>query len=100
MLYEGVLKFTSQAKRSIESGDTEKKVYWINKSTAIFAELINSLNYDNGNIAHYLSGLYTQQIRLLAESNMSDDVKKLDEVLSVTKILLAVWNEKTAHEVD
>jgi len=100
MLYEGVLKFTSQAKRAIENKDIEKKVYWINRTTAIFAELINSLNYDGGDIAHYLGGLYTQQIKSLSECNMTSDISKLDEVLSVTKVLLGAWNEEIANEMD
>jgi flagellar protein FliS len=99
MLYEGVLRFASQAKRSIEINDTEKKVYWINRTTAIFAELLNSLNYDGGEIAHYLSGLYTHQIKLLTEANMNDDITKLNEVLNVTKSLLAAWNEETAYDM-
>jgi len=99
MLYEGILKFSSQAKRSIELKDTEKKVYWINRATAIFSELLNSLNYDGGDIAHYLSGLYTYQIKLLTESNINNDTQKLDEVISVTKILLNAWNEETAYDM-
>jgi flagellar protein FliS len=99
MLFEGVLRFTSQAKKSIELKDVEKKVYWINRTTAIFTELINSLNYDSGEIAHYLSGIYAQQIKLLGESNINNDPTKLDEVLSVTKTLLATWNEETAYEM-
>jgi flagellar protein FliS len=77
----------------------EKRVYWINRTTAIFAELINSLNYDGGNIAHYLSGLYTQQIRLLAMANMDNSIEPLNEVIAVTRELLSVWNEETAYEV-
>ncbi len=100
MLYEGILKFSSQAKRSIELKDIEKKVYWINRSIAIFTELINSLNYDGGNIAHYLSGLYTQQIKLLSTANINNDITKLDEVINVTKSLLLIWNEETAYEMD
>ena len=99
MLYEGILKFASQAKRSIELEDTEKKVYWINRTTAIFSELLNSLNYDGGEIAHYLSGLYTHQIRLLSEANINDDAKKLEEVINVTKTLLTAWNEETSYEM-
>ena len=99
MLYEGILKFASQAKRSIELEDTEKKVYWINRTTAIFSELLNSLNYDGGEIAHYLSGLYTHQIRLLTEANINDDSKKLEEVIDVTKTLLTAWNEETSYEM-
>ena len=100
MLYEGILKFTSQARRSIEDNNIEKRVYWINRSTAIFNELINSLNYDGGDIAHYLSGLYVQQIRLLAKANMDNTIEPLNEVISVTKVLLSVWNEETSYAMD
>lgn len=100
MLFEGVLRFTSLAKRSMEEKNIEKKAYWINRSTAIFSELINSLNYDGGQIAHYLSGLYVQQIKLLTEANMRNDSAKLDEVLNVTKELLQVWKEETDYAVD
>lgn len=99
MLYEGVLKFVSQAKRSVEVEDGERKVYWINKATAIFTELINSIDYDSGDIAHYLSGLYAHQIKLLSESNLHDDIKKLDEVISVTKVLLETWNEEVIYDM-
>ncbi|MBL0687687.1 MAG: flagellar export chaperone FliS [Sulfurospirillum sp.] len=99
ILYEGILKFTSQAKKSIESENREKKVYWINRATAIFLELINSLNYDSGDVAHYLNGLYTRQIQLLAEANINDNIKKLDEVINVTRVLLNTWNEETGYAV-
>ena len=100
MLYEGILRFASQAKRSIGENNIEKKTYWINRTSAIFSELINSLNYDGGHIAHYLSGLYVQQIRLLAEANLYNDITKLDEVLNVTKVLLQAWKEETDFAVD
>ncbi len=100
MLYEGILRFASQAKRSMEENDIEKKTYWINRTTAIFSELINSLNYDGGQIAHYLSGLYIHQIKLLTEANIYNDATKIDEVLKVTRELLQVWKDETDHAVD
>lgn len=100
MLYEGILRFASMAKRSIEEENIEKKTYWINRATAIFSELINSLNYDGGQIAHYLSGLYVHQIKLLTEANFHNDTAKIDEVLHVTKELLSVWKEETDLGVD
>ena len=93
MLYEGILKFTSLAKRSINDNDMEKKVNWINKSIAIFTELINSLNYDGGEVAHYLSGLYTYQIQSLSRANLENNTDELDSVLNVTKGLLEGWKE-------
>ena len=100
MLYEGILRFASLAKRSIEEENIEKRTYWINRTSAIYSELINSLNYDGGQIAHYLSGLYMHQIRLLAEANMHNDISKLDEVLNVTKGLLQAWRDETDYAVD
>ncbi|MBP9566816.1 MAG: flagellar export chaperone FliS [Sulfurospirillum sp.] len=100
MLYEGVLRFTSQAKRAIEDGNIEKRTYWINRTSAIFAELIHSLNYEGGTIAYYLRGLYTQQLRLLTEANLHNDIQRLDEVLNVTKELLQAWKEETDEIVD
>ncbi|NCC88272.1 MAG: flagellar export chaperone FliS [Clostridia bacterium] len=100
MLYEGVLRFTSQAKRAIEDGNIEKRTYWINRTSAIFAELIHSLNYEGGTIAYYLRGLYTQQLRLLTEANLHNDIQRLDEVLNVTKELLQAWKEETDEILD
>ena len=95
MLYEGVLKFSSLAKRAIEAKDLEKKSYWINRTVAIFSELVNSINYDAGDISNYLVGLYLHQIKLLSIANIENDAKNIDEVLHVTKELLLAWKEET-----
>jgi len=95
MLYEGALKFTSMAKRAINENDIEKRVYWINRSIAIFTELINSLDYSGGDIAHYVSGLYTHQIKLLTQANTENNPEHLDTVINVLKSLLEAWRETT-----
>ncbi len=93
MMYEGVLRFNMQAKRSINEGDIERRTYWINRSNAVFAELINILDYSQGDVAHYLSGLYHYQLRLLVEANIQNNSEKLDEVNRVMKGLLEAWRE-------
>lgn len=93
MMYEGVLRFNMQAKRSINDGDIERRTYWINRSSAVLNELLNILDYSQGEIAHYLSGLYTYQMRLLVETNIHNDASKLDEVNGVIKGLLDAWKE-------
>ncbi len=100
MLYEGILRFTAQAKKAIDDGDIEKRTYWINRSSAIFAELIHSLNFESGPIAHYLSGLYTYQLKLLSEANLYSNKNKLDEVMNVAKELLQAWKEETEDVMD
>lgn len=93
MMYEGILRFNMQAKRSIKDEDIEKRTYWINRSTAVINELITILDYTQGEIAHYLAGLYTYQLRLMMEANIYNDTAKLDEVNSVVKGLLEAWKE-------
>lgn len=98
MLYEGVLKFCGQAINAIENDDLEKRTYWINRVTAIFTELLNSLDYDaGGDMSHYLSGLYVQQIKNLALANSDNSREKIDEVVSVTKTLLETWREEVCQ---
>lgn len=95
MMYEGVLRFNMQAKRSINEGDIERRTYWINRSSAVINELINILDFNHGEVAHYLSGLYTYQLRLLIEANVQNNPEKLDEVTRVMKSLLEAWREST-----
>jgi flagellar protein FliS len=93
MLYEGVLRFNVQAKKAINDGNIEKKVYWINRSIAIITELINTLDKSQGDVANYLDGLYQYQISLLVEANIKDDTSKIDIVNNVFKGLIEGWRE-------
>ncbi len=100
MLYEGILRFASLAKRSIDTNDIEKKSYWINRTVAIFSELLSSINHDTGDISDYLTGLYLYQIESLSIANIENDTKNIDQVLHVTKELLQAWREETQHVMD
>ncbi len=94
MLYEGVLRFNAQAKKSIKDGNIEKKVYWINRSTNIIVELITILDTNQGGtVAEYLEGLYNYQIQLLSQASIKNNIEKLDECSNVFKSLLEAWRE-------
>lgn len=95
MLYEGTLRFNMQAIRSINNNDIEKRTYWINRSMAIFIELIQTLDFSHGDISHYLNGLYNYQIKLLMEANIENEIEKIEEVNNVIKGLLEAWRETT-----
>ena len=95
MLYEGVLRFNAQAKKAIKDANVEKRVYWINRSTAVITELISSLDMEQGDISLYLEGLYNYQIQLLTEANQENSIEKLDECSNVFKVLLEAWRETT-----
>ncbi len=100
MLYEGILRFCAQAKRYMEAEDIEKKIYYINKTTDIFTELLNILDYEKGGeVAVYLTGLYTHQIKLLTQANVANDTTKIDTVINVAKGLLEAWREINQDEL-
>lgn len=101
MLYEGILRFNMQAKRAITIDDIEKKTYFINRSTAIFVELSNSLTFDmEGEISDYLHGLYAHQLQTLGEANLENSIEKINQVNTVVKGLLEAWRESTAVGMD
>lgn len=94
MLYEGILRFNSLAIKQIEVSNIEKKVYYINRSNAIFTELINSLNLDlEGSVGPYLYGLYNYQIKLLNQANINNHTQNIHTVNNVVKGLLEAWRE-------
>lgn len=98
MLYEGVLRFIYRAKKAIDEGDIETKVEFLNKTNAIFFELINSLDMNQGDISNYLNGLYSRQIQLVSMANLTNDKSKLDEVVHVIRELLDAWRDATKGE--
>jgi flagellar protein FliS len=99
MMYEGIIRFCTHAKRAIEGKDIEKRTYWINRTIAIFVELINTLDAEKGgDVAIYLEGLYNQQIKFLMEANLENDPAKIDTVIKVARGLLEAWREVTAKE--
>ncbi len=96
MLYEGALRFAHFAKKAIREGDIEKKVHYIVKVANIFIELINCLDYEKGGqVAYYLNGLYTHQLKLLTKANAENKEEYIDDVIRVLKGLIEAWKEET-----
>lgn len=96
MLYEGILRFNAQAKKSIKDKDIPKRIYWTNRSIAIITELISTLDMSQkGTMSQYLEGLYNYQIQLLVQANSTNSSEKLDECSNVFKALLEAWREET-----
>jgi flagellar protein FliS len=98
MLYEGILRFASLAKKAIEEGDKEARVKWINRTSDIYVELISSLRFDGSDMPHYLNGLYIHQLKLLSSANIKNSTEELETVLHVAKTLLDTWREETQIE--
>ncbi|TBR82721.1 flagella export chaperone FliS [Campylobacter novaezeelandiae] len=99
MLYEGILRFCARIKFAIKNEDIEQRVYYVKRATAIFIELIDNLDYEKGgDVAHYLSGLYTREIQLLSLANLENNEARVDEVINVVKGLLEAWRDVHSNE--
>nr|WP_321312391.1 flagellar export chaperone FliS [uncultured Campylobacter sp.] len=100
MLYEGILRFAARAKKAMQEKNVQEKVMFINKISAIFIELSSSLDLNQGQIAHYLKGLYAREITRLIEANIKNDVDAIDEVIRVTRGLISAWNDATGTNTE
>lgn len=96
-LYEGLLKYLAFVKTAMEDGDIELKFMYINKSVAIFDELRNVLDFDGGEVAYYLDGLYLYQIETLFSAGVDDNVNAINQVMKVTQGLIDAWKEETGQ---
>lgn len=79
----------------LEKGDIEVKFTYINKTIAIFDELRNVLNFDGGDVAYYLDGLYLYQIETLFLAGIDDNLNSIDQVMKVTQGLIEAWKDET-----
>lgn len=94
-LYEGLLKYLSYIKNAMDDNDIESKFTYINKSIAIFDELRNILDFDGGDVAYYLDGLYLYQIETLFSAGIDDNVNAINQVMKVVQGLIEAWKEET-----
>lgn len=94
-LYEGLLKYLSFVKTAMEEDDIEAKFTYINKSVAIFDELRNVLDFEGGEVSHYLDGLYLYQIETLFSAGVDDNINAINQVMKVTQGLIDAWKDET-----
>lgn len=93
MLLEGILRFNTLAKKAIRDKDVEGRTYWINRSNKIFAELISTIDFTQGDIANYLHGLYSHQLNQLTVAHIEADCERLDGINLVVKGLNEAWKD-------
>ncbi len=93
-LYEGLLRYLSFVKNAIEQGNIEEKFEYINKSIAIFDEMRNILDFDGGDVAYYLDGLYLYQIETLFSAGVDDNLNAIEQVIKVVQGLIDAWKEE------
>jgi flagellar protein FliS len=94
-LYEGLLKYLSFVENAIEQNNIEEKFEYINRAITIFDELRNILDFDGGDVAYYLDGLYLYQIETLFSAGVDNNLNAILQVKKVVTGLIEAWKEET-----
>jgi flagellar secretion chaperone FliS len=94
MLYEGCIKFLRQAKVGLENSDIVTFSTYLSKAQAIIAELMNTLDFENGgSIAKELERLYDFMLFHLTEANLQKDPSKIQKVIDLVDIIYSAFRE-------
>jgi flagellar protein FliS len=93
MLYAGAVKFLNIAREAIHERKLDVANTNIIKAQDIMSELMSSLNFDAGEIAHNLYSLYIYMNRRLLEANIEKNTEILAEVIRLLDTLKNAWDE-------
>jgi flagellar protein FliS len=93
MLLDGGIKFLRLSIRSLEDGDYEKTNGYLLKSQDIINELMATLNFQAGEIAHQLYSLYEYMNHELVQANIAKDVEGIRNVKEMLEDLRDTWSQ-------
>ncbi len=94
MLYDGAIRFMTEARDAIKSGDRLAKRTAISHSLAIVSELQSTLNMkEGGAIAESLDNIYTFVNTRLLDASMHNEPGAIDEALRVLAPLKDAWSQ-------
>ncbi|WP_062237782.1 flagellar export chaperone FliS [Fictibacillus sp. FJAT-27399] len=92
MLYNGCLKFITQAKQAIQNKNLQEKNTNLLKAQKIIQELMVTLNMD-APVSQTLMPMYDYLNRRLIEANVQGSIEILDEVESFVTEFRDTWKE-------
>ncbi|NHA13374.1 flagellar export chaperone FliS [Thioalkalivibrio sp. XN279] len=100
LMLEGALDRISTARGAMENGQVALKGERIGKAIGIVEGLRAVLDHDRGgDLAGNLDALYDYMSRRLAEANMRNDPRILDEVSGLLREIKAAWDRIVADAV-
>lgn len=100
MLYEGLIRFTGEARGAIERRDLAAKRAAMSRALAIVSELQSTLNMaEGGELAASLDNLYTYINGRLLDASMQNVIEPLDETLKLVATLRDAWSEIASREI-
>ena len=94
MAYDAAIRFSKLAIQKMKEGNLYEQNRYIDKTQNIILELISTLNPEaNPNLAADLESLYVYMYDHLTQANINDDVKMLEDIVTMLSDLRASWAE-------
>jgi len=94
MLYDGALRFLSEARAAQLTGDTRKRNEALKRVSAIVAECHSSLDMERGGaVAAELDRLYSYISGRLLDITVKRDATAIEEVHKLMTTLRSAWSE-------
>lgn len=92
MLFDGIVRFTEQARKAIETKQIEDGHNALMRAQAIVMELICTVDKEKGGeVASNLLALHAYSFNCLIKANMYKDIKQIDEVQKIYRELRQGW---------
>lgn len=100
MMYDGAIRFTTEAKTEIKRKNISATGIRIRKAQNIVSELMGSLNHEKGkDVAKGLEKVYMEVNKVLTEANIKGEIKYLDEAIMMLQNLRSAWLKVVSGEV-
>jgi flagellar protein FliS len=92
MLYDGAIRFATQARDALQAKDIERTHNLLTKAQRIVVEMQTSLRPEVApEICSQMAGLYTFVYRRLVDANLQKDLVALDEALQILNHVRQTW---------
>ncbi len=91
--YDGALNFLRKSKKAHQDNDEQVWTNNLNKAQNVLWELLNSLNFDAGEIAYSLESLYNYMIRRIIDAEYHKNIEAVDEVITYLQELKGSWEK-------
>lgn len=92
MLYDGAIRFATQAKDAIEAGNIEETYNLITRAQKILLEMENGLKPEiDPEITGQMSALYSFVYRKLVDANINRDADCVEDALKILRYQRETW---------
>ena len=91
MCYDGTINFLRRAQKAHAEKNFVSRNELLTKAQNVLWELINGLNFQAGEIAYNLESLYNYMIRRILDSQFTDSVEPVTEVITHLHELEESW---------